>query len=201
MKKLFSLVCVALFTITASAQITWNVKGGVGIANCIGSDAVGSESHIVGKIGAGIEKPLTSNWSLMPSLELAWKGAKYNDDEFDYKDVIDLFYLQIPVVAAYRINVNDHWNITPKTGPYLACALHGQYKYEVNGSYSESGKENLFSSEFGGKRFDFGWDFGIDFEYQRFVFGAEYEIGFISFGPKDSDIKNSAAYFTLGYKF
>lgn len=207
MKKLFSLVCVALFTITASAQITWNVKGGVGVATCIGDDAVDLSSHIVGKIGVGIEKPLTSNWSLMPSLEVAWKGAEFNSKEAyeSLNETLDMYYLQIPVVAAYRFNVSDHWNITLKTGPYLAYALYGQLKFDYEGhgeySYSESGNENPFSSDNGCSRFDVGWDFGIDFECRRFVFGAEYEIGFMSFGPDNSNIKNSAAYFTLGYKF
>lgn len=194
MKKLFSLVCVALFTITASAQITWNVKGGAGLANCIGDD-VDTDSHFVGKIGVGIEKPFTSNWSLMPSLELAWKGSEFKSE--DYSETVDLFYLQAPIVAAYRFNVNDHWNITLKTGPYLAYAFSGKVKGSFEG-YSESA--DVFS-DLGCKRFDFGWDFGLDFEYKRFVFGAEYEIGFMSFGPDNTDIKNSAIYVTLGYKF
>ena len=88
MKKLFCLVFVTLCTITISAQVTWNFKGGAGIATCWG-DVSGLDSHFVGKLGVGIEKPLSSNWSLMPSLEIAWKGAEY-DDGFE-SEVLDLF--------------------------------------------------------------------------------------------------------------
>ncbi|WP_251620841.1 porin family protein [Odoribacter lunatus] len=199
MKKLFILVCVALFATTVSAQITWNMKAGFGMANCYGGDAGHLSSHFVGKIGAGIEKPFTSNWSLMPSLELAMKGAKYDIDvrlngASVYKGfTVDYYYLQVPVVAAYRINIASKWNLTLKAGPYLAYAFAGKIK-EGDESF------NVFSKDGYGKRFDAGLDFGVDFEYQRFVFGAEYELGFMSI-EEQSDIKNGAFYVTVGYKF
>ena len=202
MKKLFILVCVALFAGTASAQITWNMKAGAGIAHCYGSDAWHLSPHFVGKIGAGIEKPFTSNWSLMPSLELAWKGAKY-DIEISYSGPggsysydgysLNLFYLQIPVVAAYRLNLSDKWNLTLKAGPYVACAVSGKI-------HEEGEKFNIFGSDGAGKRLDLGLDFGVDCEYQRYVFGVEYELGFLDMVDEGS-IKNGAFYVTVGYKF
>ena len=124
MKKFLLLAVMAVAAVSASAQITWNAKGGVGFATCWG-DAEDIGSHFVGKIGAGIEKPISSNWSIMPSLEVAWKGAKetFKEDKETYKGQLDIFYLQIPVLAAYRINLNDSWNTTLKVGPYVACAL------------------------------------------------------------------------------
>lgn len=206
MRKLFSLVFVALFAITASAQITWNVKGGVGLASCYG-DVDDMGSHFVGKIGVGIEKPFAKNWSLMPSLELAWKGAEYKS-ETEYEKIdetLDIFYIQVPIVAAYRINLNDSWNITLKAGPYFAYGLSGKMK----GNYSYEGKDESYSENIfkdnaygkAGKRFDAGLDLGVDFEYRRFVFGAEYELGMLKFAPDDGDVKNAAAYITVGYKF
>jgi len=210
MKKLIGLVCVMLFVITASAQITWNVKGGIGVATCYG-DVDDMSNHFVGKIGVGIEKPFAKNWSLMPSLELAWKGAEYNE-EFDlesYEETLNIFYIQVPIVAAYRINLNDSWNITLKAGPYLAYGLTGKMKGNVTGEHSESWNVDIFkdyTDEYGdvtkaAKRFDAGLDFGVDFEYHRFVFGAEYELGLLKFAPDGVNVKNAAAYVTLGYKF
>lgn len=206
MRKFITLVCVVFCTMTAQAQITWNVKGGIGAANCYG-DAEGLSNHLVGKIGVGIEKPFSKNWSVMPSLEIAWKGAEYSAEEEDgYKETLDIFYLQVPIVAAYRINLNDSWNITLKAGPYFAYGLSGRMKGSDRG---ESFDENIFKDRVygdgyvtkAGKRFDAGLDFGVDFEYHRFVFGAEYELGLLKFAPDDADVKNAAAYFTVGYKF
>lgn len=215
MKKLFSLLCVAMFAVAASAQITWNVKGGVGFATCYGDVEGGMENHFVGKIGVGIEKPLSSNWSLMPSLELAWKGAEYSEDLGEVydgysestKETLDVFYIQVPIVAAYRINLNDSWNLTLKAGPYFAYAISGRFKGSSSyGGGNEGGSwdEDLFKSyegEEAGKRFDAGLDLGVDFEFHRFVFGAEYELGLLKFAPGGGDVKNAAAYVTLGYKF
>lgn len=197
MKKLFILVCVALFAGTASAQITWNMKAGVGYAHCYGSEETWQLfGRCVGKIGAGIEKPFSSNWSLMPSLEVAWKGVEYDpffsrDKEEAFK--LNLLYLQIPIMAAYRINLANRWNLTLKMGPYVAYALSGKLK-------DKEGDFNIFSSDGTGKRIDLGLDFGVDCEYQRYVFGVEYELGFLSMVDGGS-IKNGAFYATVGYKF
>ena len=58
-------------------------------------------------------------------------------------------------------------------------------------------------SDLDAKRFDAGIDVGIDFEYHRFVIGAEFERGFVSFAPEESEfnVYNQAFYLTIGYKF
>lgn len=185
MKRFLSLVCVTMLAMAASAQITWNAKGGFGVATCYG-DADGLKSHLVGKLGAGIEYPLSSNISLMPSLEFAWKGA-----EQDYEGgtaTLDLYYLQVPVVAAYRMNLSDSWNLTLKAGPYFA--------FKVSDQVSAGG----VSDDYGAKSFDAGIDAGIDFEHHRFVFGVEAEMGFCKL-TDDWNAKNLAFYATIGWKF
>lgn len=204
MKRLLSFVCVAMLTIAASAQITWNVKAGGGIATLWGSDADNSKPHFVAKAGLGVEKPLSPNFSLMPSLEIAWKGFKYEEKGYDYgygmssldlDFIIDMLYIQVPVLAAYRISPSNDWNITVKGGPYVAYSIYDHYKVS-NELGSASG-----SNELDVNKFDAGINAGIDFEYHRFVFGVEAEIGFFSLAKNDSKINNLAFYATIGYKF
>lgn len=192
MKKLFCLICMGLFIATASAQITWNAKGGLGLAKCTGE--LESSGKFVAKAGVGIEKPLNANWSLMPSLELAWKGYDFDEEEGGYSETADMFYLQIPVLAAYRMNLNDSWNLVLKAGPYLAYGLFGNISASDDG---ESASEDVFDYA---KRLDIGLDFGVDFEHHRYVIGAEYEFGLTSISEY-GDIKTSAFYVTVGYKF
>jgi len=191
MKKLLVFMFVMSMTMVASAQITWNVKAGGGIANLWGSDADDYKSHIVAKVGVGIEKPLSRNWSLMPSFEVAWKGCEY--EYYDYEETADILYLQIPIVAAYRINLSNDWNMALKVGPYIAYSVYSKGKSSY-GSYSESYDLDI-------EKFDAGFDAGFDFEYHRFVFGAEAEIGFLSLVGEDAIVKNLAFYATIGYKF
>lgn len=190
MKRLLIFICVAFSAVIASAQVTWNAKGGFGVATCYGSDTEGLESHLVGKIGAGLEYPLSSNLSFMPSLELAWKGTEVK--ESDYKMTLDLFYLQVPAVLAYRMNLTDTWNTTLKAGPYIAYAISDNMKLDGWGISSNGSSD--------AKKLDVGLDAGVDFEHHRFVFGVEAEMGFLKLYDGAS-VKNLAFYATIGWKF
>ena len=203
MKKLLSFLCVAFVAVAASAQTTWSIKGGLGFANCRADD-MEMESRLVGRIGVGFEKPLTPDWSIMPSLEFAMKGATFSesDDYYDYgysySEEISLYYIQIPVLAAYRLNLNDSWNMTLKAGPYFAYGFGGSIDVSYENEYDdESYSENVFDYC---ERFDFGLDLAADFEYHRYVIGLEYEFGLTSI-MKGETVKNSAFYVTVGYKF
>lgn len=187
MKKIFCLMFVAFIAMAAQAQITWNAKAGLGFAKC-NSDAA-TKNALVWKAGVGIEKPLSANWSIMPSLEFAMKGSKYED----FGSELSLSYIQIPVLAAYRFHVNNSLNMVLKAGPYVAYAIKGDI----------DGYDIFEDDEYGeapGKRLDYGLDLGVDLEYQRYVVGFEYEYGFTSI-EKDWETKTSAMYLTIGYKF
>lgn len=198
MKKFLLMLILSFMTVPAFAQITWNVKGGVGFAHCYGSGLDGGHLSpiFVGKAGAGIEVPFNMNWSLMPSLEIAYKGFKVSDSEYDASSKAHLLYLQVPVLAAYRININDSWNTTIKAGPYFAVAVYGSEDFNWEG---ERENIDIFADGYC-NRCDVGIDFGVDFEYHRFVFGLEYEVGFISIA-KEGSVNNAALYATVGYKF
>lgn len=206
MKRLLCLLCVVFATMVASAQITWNAKAGLGMALCTG-DGLGMESKLVGRIGVGLEKPLSSNWSLMPSLEFAMKGAKYEDDskgDYSYSENVSFCYIQVPILAAYRLNLSDSWNMVVKAGPYLAYAVSGNADTSYSGGgYSESESVDIFDDGMGGKRFDLGLDLAVDFECRRYVFGLEFEKGFTSIIDQEygDKVVNAAAYVTVGYKF
>lgn len=44
-----------------------------------------------------------------------WIKMKQTGKQRD--EQLDIFYLQIPVLAAYRLNLSDNWNMTLKAGP------------------------------------------------------------------------------------
>lgn len=224
MKRIFTLACVAMLTLCASAQVTFNAKLGGGMSwapiSEKGSDFTPSDNKglFVGKIGFGAEIPVSQNFSVMPSLELAMKGGKY-EAKNDYEttsDKLNVTYLQIPVMAAYRLSLNDRLNMTLKAGPYFAYGLSGNMKItedNINNG-TETEKIDIFSDkEMGGKaadRFDVGGILGVDFEYHHFVVGAELECGFTDMYKETTTeedwnysvkIKNLAAYVTVGYKF
>lgn len=200
MKRLLSLMCVAMLTIAASAQITWNVKAGIGFVSMYGKDTKNFDSHLGAKAGVGIEVPISSDFSVMPSVEAAFKGFE-NSYNFansqavgNGKETCDLLYVQIPVLLAYRIHLADAWNIAVKAGPYFGYCVYDHYKMkDSTQDVGGSGKLDI-------NKFDAGLDLGLDFEYHRFVFGAELEWGFVSL-VDNGTAKNFAVYGTIGYKF
>lgn len=204
MKKLFVLIFAMTMAMMASAQITWNVKLGGGIAICAGDMGDGDmKAKFVGKAGFGIEYPFSANFSLMPSLEVAMKGTKWEGKLSTYGSQSETYspiYIQIPILGAYRLNLTDDWNLTLKAGPYFAYGISGKIDAK---SYSYGSADADMFSDLDAKRFDAGVDVGVDFEYHRFVFGIEYERGFVSFAPKyiGKNIFNQAVYATIGYKF
>lgn len=214
MKKIFVLLCATVFALTASAQVTWNVKAGIGSAwNVINAPSGSSKPHIVGKLGVGIETPLSNNLSFMPSLEFAIKGSKRESKWGDasLSEKLNLTYIQLPIMAAYRFNATNRINVVAKLGPYFAYALSGKVKttyIEGEHAYIEGGFEDgdydFFKDNEGRKRFDAGLIIGVDFEFNRFVAGLEYERAFTNYFEDNEygvKIKNSAAYITVGYKF
>lgn len=196
------LFLVAFISLSAASQITYNAKIGAGFSNVYGGDYVEYSSKFVGKIGFGIEKPLSSNFSFMPSIEVALKGTKSSEEFFGEKEELDvnLWYIQMPLLVTYRINLTDSWNSVLKVGPYLAYGFSGKVKdnYSVGGEM-EKDDYDFFSDE-NGNRFDAGLVFGLDFEYHRYVIGAEYELGLTKL-QKNFGEKMGAFYITLGYKF
>ncbi len=188
MKKILSALFVFAVALSASAQITYNAKASLGLASVAVSGTESDvESKFVGKIGGGIEKPLNENWALMPSLELAWKGYKVEGAED-----VNFMYVQVPVLAAYRLNLNDSWNMTAKAGPYFAYALSGDSGDDELGDFFDNG----------GKRFDAGIILAVDFEYHKYVIGVEYERGLTNiYDEAGISVTNQAFYATIGYKF
>lgn len=213
MKRIGLFLATCLICMVASAQITWNVKAGAGLATARG-DVENASGKLGWKIGVGLEKPLSSDWLIMPSFEFKQKGTQmsFSDEDESEKSKVTFSYLQLPILAAYRIRLSDEINLTAKAGPYVAYALSGKETYEYSGSYG-SGKEeyDLFDSEEGvGQRFDAGLLLGVDVEYQRFVLGAEFEYGLLPAAKYEFEDQyesvsfkayNTSFYITLGYKF
>ena len=201
MKRFGLLMMTLMVCVMASAQITWNVKAGGGLANLRGDDLGDASGKFGWKIGVGLEKPLSENWLIMPSLEFKQKGTKIEYEWGDEKVTASMAYLQLPILGAYRTRLSDDINMTLKAGPYLALALSSKLKgvYKMDDVVEEANID-LFDEGIG-KRFDAGLLLGVDFEYHRFVVGAEFEYGLLPCIKDNSKAFNTSIYVTLGYKF
>jgi len=135
MKKSTIIMSVAILfaTIsTASAQdgIKFGVKAGVNFAKMAVS---GDEEEDAGlkaltsfQIGALVDLPVSSAFSVQPGLTLSGKGSKatYSEEDYDAKWTTNIMYLEIPVNAVYKIS-----SFYVGAGPYAAFAISGKDKW------------------------------------------------------------------------
>lgn len=186
------MVALALTTLTISAQedSKLTVKAGIGLSSVVGSDA-DTKTTFSYKVGLTYDWGVSDNFSVIPGIELVNKGFKQ-----DYIDgSINMMYLQIPILAAYKFNVSDDMKLVLKAGPYLSYGIFGS-DIEFYGE----GKINVFDSDEGFNRFDAGLAAGVSLDFSQFTVGIEYSRGLTKL---DSDLAqyNQAYGVVFGYKF
>lgn len=105
---------------------------------------------------------------------------------YDYKQNTSWMSLAIPVNYSYKIGVTDDFVIKPYTGLNFKFNLLGKQKYtetelatgdEDKDTYDLFDKKDMGEEPF--KRFQMGWQIGVDFQYKPFVLGVEYSLDFI----------------------
>lgn len=208
--KLSILTLLSLMGLTASAQeypVKFGVKVGANLINMAG-DITDTDTKFAIQGGVTFDYVINPAFSLISGVELSTKGAKYHGTTFNdhfgdsyYTDVfvnLNLMYLQVPVYAAYKMNVGSDTKFVFQAGPYVAYGLGGKATFKDGVDKQEV---NSFSTGFI-KNFDFGFGVGAGVEFGHIVTKLGYEFGVIN--VVDSEIgklQNRNAYLTLGYQF
>lgn len=193
MKKIFTMVVLALTTLSMSAQEDSKLtfKAGVGLSSLVGDDADGIDSKIAFKVGATYDFNINENFAIVPGVELVCKG--YAADGIDGD--IHTYSLQVPVLAAYKFAVSDNFKLAVKAGPYLSYGLFGS-DIDFGGGY----EFNIYDDEVGGERLDAGILAGVSAEFGKWSVGFEYSRGLMK-ALEDTKAYNQAYGVTVGYKF
>lgn len=119
-------------------------------------------------------------------LIFGFNSDKEADDYDEYKQNTSWMSIAVPVNYSYKFRVADDFVIKPYTGINFKFNLLGKQKYTVTElSTGDEDKEtyDLFDKKDMGdepfKRFQMGWQIGVDFQYKPFVLGVEYGLDFI----------------------
>ena len=78
MKKVILLFAVVAMAVTASAQMSWNVKAGLGLSNYTGKDA-GTDAHFAYRVGLGMSYTVAPSFAIEPTLYFAQMGQKLRE--------------------------------------------------------------------------------------------------------------------------
>ena len=185
MKKIYlTLALISLIALGTNAQDNkkYTIKAGAGMSNIVGSDTDG-DMRFSYKLGITYDVEIAKDFYIMPGIEFIAKG---------FEDT-NMTYLQVPVQAAYRFNINNNTNLELKAGPYIAYGLYGG-DIKLLG-----GKIDVFSDN-GLERLDAGIAAGVSLNICRFVIGLEYSRGLLKLDDSSS-MYNQAFGITAGYKF
>lgn len=195
MKRLLIGVLCALISTCAFAESTFwdstkstegfSLSAGLGmnVASLTKQNLWGSKVGL--NVGIMAEKPVLNSLSVKAGLFYTMKGAKNGGRDTGFgatlRSTLDPGYLEIPVMASYRYQLNEQIRLQFDFGPYFAFGLHGEDVKKVSGGASSPTKTvyKLFGSKGQMNRFDLGLRFGPEIVFNnKLRAGIAYEIGF-----------------------
>lgn len=223
---------IAALIVAASGALaqdfTVSARVGMNVAK-IGGDVEDLEAKIGLKLGIAACFPLVDNFYLETGAFYSPKGAKESNSvekevlgvnkKFNKEYTMKLNYLEIPINAVYKYEINNNMSVRGHVGPYFGFGLFGKEKLEINGSVDGAildadGKEiegqkgyksKAFSSKEGDrnyKRFDAGINFGGGMEFGPCYLGIQYGVGLSNFNSKNSkDFKMRNNVFSVDFGF
>jgi len=181
-------------------------------------DGKGRVGFRVGVV-ADIPIPKVSNLYIQPGLYYVMRGSKIEGAgsidmsgdgrlyDCHYNAEFNAGYVEIPILASYRIPVGKDMKVHLNAGPYFAYGIHGKLKPLNNKEEKDvapwilvnngNGKASFADVKIGDeeedllklygedgimKRFDLGLNFAVGFSYQKFYAELGYEFGLLNSG-------------------
>lgn len=172
-------------TSRAEKSISVGIRGGFNVANS--AEEAATTSMVGYNVGVSLDVPILESLYFQSGVYASEKGYNLNSIE------ARVHYLEFPILASYRYNINDNWQIQLNFGPYFAAGLAAK---RTNGSH----ETDLFDREIM-KRFDAGLQIGTGVTYKRVYLGLGYDIGLCNVTMVGTDAKTRAFFMHAGFNF
>ena len=182
-----ALVC-AVLNVSAQEDSKWTLKAGVGVSNLAGSENIGFKSAFSIKLGVGYEFAVSESFSIEPAVMLNNKGFKMEG----YTNYVARYFFEVPVLAAYKTNLNDNCQLIINAGPYVAYGAFGS-----DLEWGDGGKTNVFDSC---ERFEAGIEAGAKIAFGRMAAGVEFNRAFTK-AIKDTKVYSQVIALTVSSTF
>lgn len=215
---LAALVFSALTAFNAAGQrVNFNVGGGIASHFGGATDNVGAL-----RLGVSYEHEVPGNFSFEPGVFFYAKGYKDKNETVFMRDaggniVYDeegnamtgvknvstaKYYIEVPVMANYYLEVSQLHYIEFSVGPYAAIGVGGKRKTRGDTDTDASNPYYYEKSTFkekGTRRFDCGISAGVAYEFNRvFAVGAQADFGLLNF--RSSGGRNFSAILNFSYR-
>ena len=187
-----------LITNETFAQARAGIKGGLNVSNLYIDDINDENARYGFNVGLYGQVLSSEVFALQPELLYSTKGSKafYNNGTFEQTVKYNLNYLDLPVLAVFKLGESAEIQI----GPYASYLLNANISYSgdlANGD-DELDKDQL-------KSYDYGLVGGFAMNFGNIQVGARYNYGLVKIADSDAaelflgDSKNSVAQLYLSF--
>jgi len=208
MKKLFTILCVTLISLSMSAQAQFGIEAGLNMSNISGSDhkdyfGYSTEMRVGLRLGGTVAFTLSDAVTLKTGLIYSVKGWEstmdivtydpitgfiYDVSAYDYSQSLN--YLEVPMNFSFA--ASDQFSLV--AGPYFAFLM---------GATTYVGDESESTNTDGMRSMDIGINLGAGVAVTEAIsINAGYSIGLTSLDEDgDGDSKNSNIHIGMTYSF
>ena len=249
MKKILSMVMAVLLCGNVMALdnepesgTSWQLLVGFNASGMKGAQMIDAQGHTQkfdGKIGVNLGfkfeymLPNAKGTYINAGIDWTQKGArkKFIDTATDVNGdhgtpkvnhKWQAHYLELPIHAGYRYNINEKFGVYGEIGPYFAIGVTGKNRFKPTDDMYEDSHTMFFGKKFDDlnkkaiQRFDCGFGFRIGGEYNnQYSFNLAYDFGFTDIytdkyrtewkknhlGASLPNLKNHNFTITFGYRF
>ena len=179
-------------TNTAVAQMRAGIKGGLNVSNLYIDDVDDENARYGFNVGVYGQIFSSDVFAIQPELLFSTKGTKaeYGGNIFDQTIKFNLSYLDLPVLAVFKLGESAEIHV----GPYVSYLLNANISHDGD---LGSGVDDLDKDNF--KSFDYGLSGGFGLNFGQIQVGARYNYGLAKIADDNDaeifldDSKNSVA--------
>lgn len=218
-RKIGIIVAFLLCSVIVYAQdspFQAGIKGGVNFSSASVKNA-GTERIKAGyQIGVFAEYGVTETFYLQSGAYFTTKGIRLKgtkalmDAASGWKQTVNMQYIEVPLLAMYKLEIVSGMKILFNAGPYTAFGVGGKTSSKQLGSDEA---KDISLDTFGDNRmkdFDYGIRFGTGMEFEKMIFEFSFDFGMNNIAYKNNELnsafgekyfRNKGFSLLVGYKF
>jgi len=185
-------------------RFTFGVRTGVNFSKQYNmEDGADNDFRTGFHVGITADVNFVRSFSINTGVLYTQKGYKsdYSDYRGSVKKTNSAAYIEIPVLASYRVELSDAACFQLNLGPYIAFGVGGKLDVVNTFQNGDSYDIDCFDDYDGMKKFDAGVSVGAAVVFSNIYMGASYERSFMNVSNTNDKFQNGNIVITLGYNF
>ena len=186
-------------------RFTFGVRVGANFAKQYYMEDVGADNDFRTGFQAGIATDINivRSFSLNSGVFYTQKGYKteYSDYRGSVSSRNNAQYIEVPLLASYRVELSDAAQLQLNLGPYFAFGIAG--KLDVTNTFPNGTSYSIdsFDEYDGMKKFDSGVSVGFAMTYSQIYAGISYERSLMNVSNTTEKYQNGSISMVIGYNY